>query len=60
VEIIKEILSNRKEAHIILLAHNKSMLKYLYEAINFRKICEVGYYVGGMKEEELKKSESKQ
>tara|TARA_B100000886_G_scaffold340367_1_gene309489 strand:- start:6459 stop:7919 length:1461 start_codon:yes stop_codon:yes gene_type:complete len=60
LEIIKEIINNRKEAHIILLAHNKSMLKYLYEAINFRKICEVGYYVGGMKEEELKKSESKQ
>lgn len=60
LEIIQDIIENRKESHIILLAHNKSMLKYLFEAISFRNICEVGYYVGGMKEEELKKSETKQ
>lgn len=59
LEIITDIVKN-KEAHIILLAHNKSMLNYLYEAISFRKICDVGYYIGGMKEEELKKSETKQ
>ena len=35
------------------------MLKYLYEAISFRKICEVGYYIGGMKKQDLKNSESK-
>jgi len=59
LEIIGDIVKN-KDAHIILLAHNKSMLKYLYEAISFRNICEVGYYIGGMKEEQLKNSESKQ
>ena len=47
---------------IMILAHNKSLLKYLYEAINHRQIANgsVGYYVGGMKEKDLKISETKQ
>jgi superfamily II DNA or RNA helicase len=42
------------------LAHNKSLLTYLHDAISHRNIASVGYYVGGMKEEYLKVSESKQ
>jgi superfamily II DNA or RNA helicase len=45
---------------IMILAHNKNLLKYLYDAISFRKIATVGYYVGGMKEVALKESETKQ
>jgi superfamily II DNA or RNA helicase len=41
------------------LAHNKSLLKYLYDAIEHRNIASVGYYIGGMKEAALKKSETK-
>jgi superfamily II DNA or RNA helicase len=41
----------------MILAHNKNLLAYLYE--NLKDDYEIGYYVGGMKEEELKKSEEK-
>ena len=45
---------------IMILGHNKNLLSYLYEAISSRNIATVGYYIGGMKESELKKSETKQ
>jgi superfamily II DNA or RNA helicase len=60
---------------IMILAHNKTLLTYLHDAISSRKIGEkavldagtqaqgitglVGYYVGGMKEAALKESEKK-
>jgi superfamily II DNA or RNA helicase len=60
---------------IMILAHNKTLLTYLHDAISTRKIGEnavldagtqaqgitglVGYYVGGMKEAALKESEKK-
>jgi len=60
---------------IMILAHNKTLLTYLHDAISNRKIGEkavldagtqaqgitglVGYYVGGMKEAALKESEKK-
>jgi len=49
------------EQQIMILAHNKSLITYLHEAIAHRKIAEgsVGYYIGGMKEAALKLSESK-
>jgi len=42
---------------IMILAHNKSLLTYLYTEIKKREIATVGYYVGGMKQEDLKESE---
>tara|TARA_B100001287_G_C22654292_1_gene516858 strand:+ start:93 stop:1547 length:1455 start_codon:yes stop_codon:yes gene_type:complete len=60
--IIKFIIHTLKEnpkQQIIILAHNKSLLKYLHDAILNRNIADVGYYVGGMKEAELKISETK-
>jgi len=45
---------------VMILAHNKNLLKYLYDAIEHRALATVGYYVGGMKEVDLKKSELKQ
>jgi superfamily II DNA or RNA helicase len=49
------------EQQIMILAHNKSLITYLHEAIAHRKIADgsVGYYIGGMKEAALKLSESK-
>ena len=44
---------------IMILAHNKSILTYIHDAIKHRGLATVGYYVGGMKEIELKKSEGK-
>ena len=43
----------------MILAQNKNILVYLFNAINHRNIGSVGYYVGGMKEEQLKESENK-
>jgi len=45
---------------MIVLAHNKNILTYLHDAIRSRNIATVGYYLGGMKEELLKESETKQ
>jgi superfamily II DNA or RNA helicase len=44
---------------IMILAHNKSVLKYLHDAVRDRGIASVGYYVGGMKEAALKETEGK-
>jgi superfamily II DNA or RNA helicase len=44
---------------IMILAHNKNLLKYLHDAIAHRNIATCGYYVGGMKESALKETESK-
>jgi superfamily II DNA or RNA helicase len=43
----------------MILAHNKNILKYFHDAISHRNIATVGYYVGGMKENALKETETK-
>ena len=43
----------------MILAQNKNILAYLYAAIKENNIASVGYYIGGMKKEALKESESK-
>ena len=43
----------------IVLAQTKSLLNYLYKALVYKNFASVGYYIGGMKECDLKKSESK-
>ena len=60
LKIIKNELVINNNQQIIVLAHNKSLLTYLYKAIDSRNIATVGYYIGGMKEKDLKISESKQ
>ena len=61
LKVLKDTLDNGdKDQQIMIIAHNKNLLKYLFEAIEHRKIATVGYYVGGMKEEALKASENKQ
>lgn len=59
LNILEEELKINPEQQIMILAHNKSLLTYLYKAIEHRAMATVGYYVGGMKEEDLKISESK-
>jgi superfamily II DNA or RNA helicase len=49
-----------EEAHIIVMSHNLNVLEYMYRAIVCRNMTSVGYYVGGMKEAELKRSEKRQ
>ena len=58
LDVIHKELDINPNQHIIVLAHNRSLLKYFFDSIKHRDIHSVGYYVGGMKEQELKKSES--
>jgi superfamily II DNA or RNA helicase len=75
LRVIAAELELNPAQQIMILAHNKTLLTYLHDAISSRKIGEksvldagtqaqgitglVGYYVGGMKEAALKESEKK-
>ena len=60
LRVLQDILNAKTNDQIMILAHNKSVLKYLHDAIEHRDIATVGYYVGGMKEAALKETEGKQ
>jgi len=49
-----------EQLHTLILSHNLNVLHYIYNKIVCKNIASVGYYIGGMKETELKKSEKKQ
>ena len=57
--MLNEININNNQ-QIILLAHQKNLLNYIYKSLENKNMFNVGYYVGGMKEKDLKNSESKQ
>ena len=61
LDIIQRHYLENTSQQIMVLAHNKSLLKYLHDAIEAIQLCNVsvGYYVGGMKEDALKISETK-
>ena len=59
VYILESELFINPNQQFIVLAQTKNILNYLYKAINYKNIASVGYYIGGMKNEDLKKSESK-
>ena len=59
VRILRDLRAEHPEGQIMVLAHNRSLLTYLYDAILHHKIGTTGYYVGGMKEAALKETESK-
>ena len=60
LKVVQDLLKkDTPELHIMIIGHNKSLLKYLFDAIENRKIAPVGYYIGGMKEKDLKTSEGK-
>jgi superfamily II DNA or RNA helicase len=59
LKVLEDSLKEKPEQQFIILAHNKNILKYLHDAIKHRKIASVGYYVGGMKQKDLKISEEK-
>jgi superfamily II DNA or RNA helicase len=60
LKVLSDMLKENPNQQIMILAHNKNVLKYLHDAISHRNIATVGYYVGGMKEAALKETESKQ
>jgi hypothetical protein len=49
-----------EQLHIIVLAQNLDILHYIYNKMVCKNLAPVGYYVGGMKQQDLKKSEQKQ
>jgi superfamily II DNA or RNA helicase len=57
--VITDMLVENPSQQIMILAHNKNILKYFHDAILHRNIATVGYYVGGMKEHALKETETK-
>ena len=59
LSILKDVVGDKLNEQIMILAHNKNLLSYIYNAINNRNIGSVGYYIGGMKQKDLKISESK-
>ena len=60
LRVLNDMLKENQKQQIMMLAHNKSLLKYLHDAIEYRNLASVGYYVGGMKETALKQTETKQ
>ena len=58
LSLLKDIYK-KFDKQMMILGHNKSILVYLYNKIEEQNIASVGYYVGGMKEHDLKQSETK-
>ena len=65
LKVLGDVIRENPEQQIIMLSHNKNLLAYIHKAIEHRehssvtKQMTVGYYVGGMKENDLKISETK-
>lgn len=59
LRVLKDMLEENGNQQVMILAHNKNILKYIHDAIKTRNIATVGYYVGGMKDAALKESEQK-
>jgi superfamily II DNA or RNA helicase len=60
VRVLGDLVEENPDSQIMILAHNRSLLTYLHDAIEYRKIAASGFYVGGMKQTELQATESKQ
>jgi superfamily II DNA or RNA helicase len=60
VKVVHDMVLENPDNQIMILAHNRSLLTYLHDAIVHRGFATAGYYVGGMKEEALKETEGKQ
>ena len=61
LRVLVSELEMNPDQQFMILAHNKSLITYLHDAIAHRNIAggSVGYYIGGMKEAALKQSEGK-
>ena len=59
INLTKALFKENKNQQILILGHNKNLLKYLYDSFTHYKVETVGYYLGGMKQEHLKQSEEK-
>jgi superfamily II DNA or RNA helicase len=60
IKVVSDLLKEDESKQIMILCHNRSLLKYLYEGICHRELATIGYYVGGMKQYDLQTTETKQ
>lgn len=62
LRVINDLLKEQSESQIMVLAHQRGILTYIYDSVISRGIADgsIGYYVGGMKEDALKQTEEKQ
>lgn len=60
IRVLKDMFVENPDQQIMVIAHNRSILTYIHDAIEEQKFATVGYYVGGMKESALKVTEDKQ
>jgi len=60
VSIANHLIIENPNKQIMILAHNRSLLTYLFNSISHIQFASVGFYVGGMKQDDLKISETKQ
>lgn len=58
VNVINFELKSNYDQQIMILAHNKNLINELFEKIKLFEPS-IGYYIGGMKEDQLKISETK-
>jgi len=59
LKVLVDMVAENPKQQIMILGHNRNLLTYIYDAICFRNISDVGYYLGGMKEKALKETETK-
>ena len=59
VRIIADLVEENPENQIMILAHQRGILTFLFDAIRHRNIATVGFYVGGMKQTDLQDTEQK-
>jgi len=60
INVVGDLLKENNAKQIMILCHNRSLLKYLYESICHSELSTIGYYVGGMKQNDLQTTETKQ
>ena len=60
IKVVGDLLKEHDSKQIMILCHNRSLLTYLHECICHRELATIGYYVGGMKQNDLQTTESKQ
>jgi len=60
VKLIADLVEENPDNQIMILAHQRGILTYMFDAIQHRNIATVGFYVGGMKQNDLQTTESKQ
>ena len=60
LKVMKSLVKEYTDSQIMVLCHNRSMLKYFYDTIVHENFATTGYYVGGMKQIDLQETETKQ